>query len=392
MLKVSCLQENLTRGLATAGRGVAGKSTLPITECVLLRTVNGMLQLTGTNLETDITTWIGAMVEQEGEVAIPYRRLNDLINSLPSDRVDLELMTAEEAAGEEVPEKAVPSVARITCARSVTNIKASPAQDFPARQEIQDGTTVRLDPAMFRNAVGMTHFTTDVKGNRPALHGLMMHFADDGVTVAAADGYRLSVYNKPLQHTFDSTKFVVPLRTMQDVQRMVGDQSQPIEMTLSDDLSRVKFRMEDGEVVSQLINATFPAYENLIPDSWNTRVTLDIEDFKSAVQTANVFAKDGSRIIRMEIDPKEEDSTKGRMRLSARSDDAGDNAREIDLENIEGESGKIAFNCQYLQEICGAMGKGKIAFEMKDPSSPGVVKFVDDDSYIHVMMPMYVQW
>ena len=392
MMKISCLQENLARGLSTAGRGVAAKSTLPITESVLLRTQNGMLQLTGTNTETDITTWIGAMIEEEGEIAIPYRRLADLVNSLPSDRVDLDLITAQEAAGEDVPDDAVPNIARITCARSVTHIKAAPGGDFPARQHIDDGNSFKMDPTTLKNAVGMTHFTTAVKGSRPALNGLMMHFHEDGLTVAGADGYRLSVYAKPLKHELGDLQIVVPLRTMQDVQRMIGDQSQAVEITLSEDRGKVKFRMEGGEVVSQLINAKFPTYQNLIPEDWKTRVTMEMDDFKSAVQTANVFAKDGSRIIRMEIDPKDESENEGRMRLSARSDEAGDNAREIDLQSLEGDAGKIAFNCQYLQEICGAMGKGKIAFEMKDPSSPGVIKFVEDSSYLHVMMPMYVQW
>lgn len=391
MIKVSCLQENLTRGLATAGRGIT-KSTLPITESVLLKTHNGMLQLTGTNLETQITTWIGAIVEEEGEVAIPYRRLADLINSLPSDRVDLEFITAEEAADEEVPDDAEPTIARITCDRSVTHIKAVAGTDFPARQEISEGTTIRMDPTTLRNAVGMTHFTAAPKGDRHALHGLLMHFDADGLTMAGADGYRLSLFTKPVRHELDDVKIIVPLRTMQDVQRMIGDQSQPVELTLTDDLSQIKFRMDDGEVVSQLIKAKYPNYENLIPGDWKTRATMDVEDFRNAVQTANVFAKDGSRIIRIETDPKDEEETAWRMRLSARSDDAGDNAREIDLETVEGESAKIAFNCQYLQEICAAMNKGKIAFEMKDPSSPGVVRWVDDDSYLHIMMPMYVQW
>ena len=90
-MKLSCLQENLARGLSVVGRAVASRSTLPITQYVMLSCDQGMLRLSATNLEIAITTWIGAMIEEEGAITVPHRLVSDLVNSLPSDRVDLDL-------------------------------------------------------------------------------------------------------------------------------------------------------------------------------------------------------------------------------------------------------------------------------------------------------------
>ena len=89
-MKISCLQQNLSRGLAIVGRAVATRSNLPVLQNVKISTQNDMLVLTGTNLDIAITTKIGAQIEEEGEITIPARLLTDFVNTLPDDRIDME--------------------------------------------------------------------------------------------------------------------------------------------------------------------------------------------------------------------------------------------------------------------------------------------------------------
>ena len=91
-MKLSCLQENLSRGLGIVGRAVATRSTLPITQNVLLSTDKSMLKLSATNLDISITTWVGGMIEEEGSITVPARLLSEFVTSLPNDRIDLELL------------------------------------------------------------------------------------------------------------------------------------------------------------------------------------------------------------------------------------------------------------------------------------------------------------
>ena len=70
-MKLSCVQENLNKGLNIVGRAVATRTTLPITNNVLLVTDEGRLKLVATNLEMAISCWIGAKIEEEGSITYP---------------------------------------------------------------------------------------------------------------------------------------------------------------------------------------------------------------------------------------------------------------------------------------------------------------------------------
>ncbi len=79
------------------------------------------------------------------------------------------------------------------------------------------------------------------------------------------------------------------------------------------------------------------------------------------------------------------------MTISARSEELGDDVGEIDA-IVEGEESKVAFNGKYLADVLGVLHETQVALETTNPSSPGVIRLVGVDNYIHVIMPMFVQW
>lgn len=109
-----------------------------------------------------------------------------------------------------------------------------------------------------------------------------------------------------------------------------------------------------------------------------------------ATKTASIFARDGSGIVRLVITPGSE-LTPGKVTISARSEEIGDDVGEIDA-IVEGEEAKIAFNGKYLIEVVSVLREAQVAVETTTPSSPGVIRPVGVDNYIHVIMPMFVQW
>ncbi len=386
-MKLSCLQENLARGLSTVGRAVANRSTLPITQNVLLKTDQGMLMLSATNLEIAITTWIGAMIEEEGAITVPHRLLADLVNSLPSDRIDLDLQGSDEDG-----EPTGGSVLHLSCGRSVTHMNGADAADFPPVPQVDSGLSTDIDSSVMRTGIALVAFSAASDESRPVLTGVELKLHESNVVMAAADGFRLAVYsNQIAQQMEEEVKVIVPARTMQEVQRLVSDQSAPIRITLSPERAQVMFKLENVELVSQLLQGTFPNYEQLIPERYETRAVMELDDLKRATQSAAVFARDGSNIVRLEMQP-EESSEGGLLKVSARSEEVGDNLDELDIEQMEGQDAKIAFNVRYLQDIVNVLGRGKIAIEVTNSSSPGVFRSADSDSYVHVVMPMYVQW
>ena len=181
-MKLSCLQENLSHGLAVVGRAVANRSTLPITQNVLLTTENSMLKLSATNLEIAITTWIGVMIEEEGAITVPARLLTEFINSLPSERLDLEV----EQGG----------VVRVVCGHSEARIHGTDAAEFPPIPTVGEGTVVRLDPQILKSAISKVAFAAATEESRPVLTGVEVKLKENRFAMAAADGFRLAVYSR----------------------------------------------------------------------------------------------------------------------------------------------------------------------------------------------------
>jgi len=377
-MRLSCLQENLNRGLSVVGRAVATRTTLPITNNVLLTVDQSRLKLAATNLEMAISCWIGAKVEEEGAITVPARLLAEFISSLPNDRVDISLSPRTKTLG-------------LKCARFEARISGVDAKDFPPIPRIEDGITTRVEVDALRQGIGQVVFAAASEDSRPVLTGVDAEFDGDLLTLAAADGFRLAVYKLPLiSPVSQKTEVIIPARTLTELNRLMADQEEAIEITVNPNKSQALFRLKNIELVSQLVQGTFPQYAQLIPQSYNTRVVVDVAQFLRATKTASIFASDGGGIVRLVIAPGGE-LTPGKVTISARSEEIGDDVGEIDA-TVEGEEAKIAFNGKYLIDVLGVLREAQVALETTNPSSPGVLRPVGVDNYIHVVMPMFVQW
>ncbi len=377
-MKLTCLQENLNHGLNQVGRAAATRTTLPITNNILLTTDQGRLKLAATNLEMAISCWIGAKIETEGAITVPARLLTEFIGSLPNDKVAISLSPKTKTLG-------------LKCARFEARISGVDAKDFPPIPKIEDGVTTRVEVEALRQGIGQVVFAAAADESRPVLTGVSAEFDGDLLTLAAADGFRLAVYKLPLAASVaEKTTAIIPARTLAELNRLAADQEEAIEITVNAAKSQIIFRLKDTELVSQLVQGTFPQYAQLIPQSSNTQAVVDVAEFLMAAKTASIFARDGSGIVRLVMTPGGE-VTPGKLTVSARSEEIGDDVGEIDA-IVQGEEAKIAFNGKYLIDVLSAIPQSQVALEVTNPSSPGVIKPVGADNYVHVIMPMFVQW
>tara|TARA_B100000749_G_scaffold279347_1_gene271922 strand:+ start:2540 stop:3676 length:1137 start_codon:yes stop_codon:yes gene_type:complete len=378
-MQVSCLQQNLRRGLAIVGRAVATRSNLPVLQNVKIATEDSMLVLTATNLDIAITTRIGAQVEEEGEITIPARLLTDFVNSLPDERIDIKTSVEPLSIG-------------LKCQRFEANINGTDAEEFPPIPTVDEGATIKVDPQVLRETIAYVAFAAATEDSRPVLTGIKVEVNGEDFTFAAADGFRLAVYDGKLTEPLpEPTEFIIPAKTMQEVGRLIGGGDSEVEFTVTSAGTHALFNIGTVEIVSQLMPGSFPNFRSLIPSEHRNRVIVQQSDFMRAVRSASIFARDGSGIVRVQIMGDEEGSG---ISISSRAEELGDNQGEIDGE-VEGEvddQSRIAFNNKYLSEVLDVLGDGEIAFEITSASSPGVVRSVSKEGYTHVVMPMFVQW
>jgi len=375
-MKFSCLQENLAKGLAIVGRAVATRSTLPVLSNVLVATDEGRLKLSATNLEIGINCWIGAKVEEDGATTVPARLLIDFVNSLPPERIDAQLVTRTQTLN-------------LKCANYEANIKGIDAQEFPLILALTEDMGISLEPEVLREMINQVSFAAAVDESRPVLTGVLAEISDNRLTMAAADGFRLSVRSIELSEPVsEPASVIIPARALQELARISAEEENPIRMTIVPSRGQVFFRMTDVDLVSQLVEGTFPNYKQIIPQSHSTHMVVDVSEFLKAVKIAFFFARDAANVIRLRIAPGEQDMG-GRLTIMATSAELGDNVSEIDAA-VEGEPIEIAFNAKYLIDVLSVISTPQVAVETSSPSSPGVLKPVGDENFVHVIMPMHI--
>jgi DNA polymerase-3 subunit beta len=375
-MKVTVLQENLVRGLSTVSRAVSPRSTLPVLSNVLIASDEGRLRLSATNLELGITCWIGAKIEEEGSTTIPARTFSELVGTLPQEQVSLNLNTTTQTLN-------------VRCGASNTDIKCIDAQEFPPLPVPDMEGAILLNVADFKDMISQVAFAASADEARPVLMGVLMTVDKDAITMASADGFRLSVRKGTLsQPAPQPISAIIPARALSELARVSSDGNEMISMVLPKGRGQVVFRMKEVELVSQLIDGTFPDFEQIIPRAFKSRTILSTPALLKACKQAEIFAREGSNVARFNIKTSGE-LEPGSVEISAQSEETGSNETVV-AATIDGVGLLIAFNVKYLREVLEVIKSPNVALETSAPNAPGVVRPVGDDNFLHVIMPMHL--
>jgi len=375
-MKVTVLQENLARGLSIVSRAVSPRSTLPVLSNVLVATDEGRLRLSATNLELGITCWIGAKIEEEGSTTVPARTFTDLVGTLTNDHVEMHLDVRTQTL-------------IVHCGASNTDIKCIDSQEFPPLPVADLANGIEFNVVDLREMIQQVAFAASTDDARPILTGVLFSVQGNGVTLQAADGFRLSIRKADLSNPVAKPiKSVIPARALSELARIASDGDQPVIMVIPPGRGQVIFHAKDVELVSQLIEGAFPDLEQVIPHSCHTRTVLSTSAFLKACRQAEIFARVGSNIARINILPGD-GLEPGKVEISGQSEETGSNQTVVDA-NIEGPPILIAFNVRFLREVLDVIHTPNVALETTADTSPGVFRPVGDENFLHVIMPMHL--
>jgi len=374
-MKLTVSQQQLAHGLGIVSRAVSPRSTLPVLSNILLATDEGRLRLSATNLELGITCWIGAQIEENGSITIPARMLGDLVTTLPDDKVELTLNTRAQSLN-------------VHCGTSNFNIKGIDAQEFPPMPAPDLTSGVELNVADFKEMIRQVSFAASTDEARPVLQGVMMSISDNEITLAATDGFRISVRTASLSNPISSpVKVNIPARSLSELARIAMDGEDRLTMVVPGGRGQVIFHLKDVELVSQLIEGNFPDYHAIIPRNFKTRSVLSTSEFLKACKQAEIIAREGNNVIRLNIQPHE--NAPGVVELSSQSEEMGSGQVVVDAA-IEGPELLIAFNVKYLSEVLGVINTPNTVLETNANNTPGLISPVGDQTFKHVIMPMHL--
>lgn len=361
---------------------------MPVLSNILLEAKGGQLRLAATNREIAINCWIGAKVEDEGAITIPARLLSEFVNSLPPERIDMELTVRTQTL-------------HLSCARFEANMKGIDAFEFPLIPAYQPesvnadvpfvlGDAYTIAPTALVSLINSVAFAASQDENRPALTGIETTFEDGRLTMAATDGYRLSVRSVDAITQIEKSTVVIPSRNLSEVARICGDATGDITTIISQNRNQILFSATGGrewqrvDIVSELIDARFPDYWATVPKTANTVTIIDTQTLLKATRVALLFARDNANIIRLHMTP----GAPGSLRITSVSSEMGNNASDIEC-TVEGQPIEIAFNAKYLIDTLSHIDAPDIALETTRPTRPGMIKPGDGSDYYQVLMPMH---
>ena len=377
-MKITCKQQDLSRGLTAVSHAVSNRSTLPILSNILLATDQGRLKLSATNLEIGINCWVDAQIQEEGSTTVPARLLTDLVSRLPQAPVDLAV--ADDS-----------NTLSVKGQGSNANIKGMDASEFPLIPSAEGGEPpVMLDAVLLKEMIAEVAFAAADDDTRPVLTGVLVQVSDEKITFAAADAFRLAVRVAPLPgDDHPRGDILVPARTLTELGRILPAEG-PVEMIVTPNRSQVLFHTPQLDLVSRLIEGAFPNFRQIIPKEHSTRAVVETRLFAEAAKRAELFARDSSNITRVKINPGGHDGLEpGAVTVEATAEDLGDNTSVLNAA-VDGPEMQIIFNVKYLSEVLAVIGSSEVALEANAPTKPGVIRPVGEHDYTYVIMPMHI--
>ena len=361
-MKLQVTQENLNKALANVARIANSRTTLPILSNVLLKTVNNRLSIAATNLDIAITHYVGAKVAQEGSITVPARLMQDFVGSLPAGTISLELEDHK---------------LHVTADQYQSTINGVSAEDFPVMPAITDGTTWSLPAQTLKKGLQQVVLAASSDESRPLLTGVYFHTNKDSLYLAATDSYRLA--EKQLTKLKQAANLLVPATAMQDLLRVLGDNDENVEIV--NDEQQVLFKVNDVELVTRLIEGSYPDYKRLIPAEFTTKATIKKSELSNITKVSSLFARESAGSVTFKVDEASQ-----AVSIHSIASQLGENTAQAPAK-VQG-SGEITLNSRYLLDALGVITGDEVAFCFNGKLEACVLRSNGQDDYIHIIMPL----
>ena len=362
-------QASLARSLRWVGRIASSRSTLPILQGVLLDASDTGLTLTATDGDLGVTTTLPAEVVTLGRLALPARLLSEYVAHLPAHPVRLSLDTAC-------------SRVHVSCGATSAHIGALPADEFPVLPEPRDDWAFDLDARKLQQAVARVAFATAHDSSRPVLSAVLFDFGPHGLTLAAADGFRLA---RALLHeaTGSERSLLVPERAVAEFDRLLGEAT-TARLALTGEANGLTLTVGPTRLFTRLVDGRFPNIARIIPSTWQTRVVVETRALRQAVKVASLFGAQGdAKPVMLMVEGEG-------VVLRARGDETGE-ARSALPATVEGEAQGVALNTRLLTDLLEAVSAPEVELRWVSPQTPVVIQGIDERATedIWVVMPLH---
>jgi DNA polymerase-3 subunit beta len=363
-VKLSVTQENLNKALATVSRVALARSTLPILSNILLKTQKGRLIISATNLELAITQEVVGKVEKDGKITVPARLTSDFVASLPGGKIDMELSGTK---------------LKIQSEHSESTINGTDPTEFPTLPRIENDNKHKIKASSLKKAINQTVICASNDETRPILTGVYFYSHEGELLLVSTDSYRLA--EKIVAKTKDDISLIVPATALQELNRVIEDNSEIIEVTFDD--SQVRFVSGDSEVITKLIPGKYPDYRSLIPAESDVQFTVYRDEFINITKVASLFARESAGSITISVSEEG-----GEISITSVASQMGENTSTAKV-TAKG-TGEITLNSRYLIDALNSMSSKEVSMRFSGKVNPCVITPISKQKidYQHIIMPL----
>ncbi|MEG0807580.1 MAG: DNA polymerase III subunit beta [Alistipes sp.] len=372
-MKFSVSSSALLSLLATTGKVISNKNTLPILDYFLLELKGDQLKVTTSDLET---TLIGSItvdnVESEGTIAAPAKLMLDSLKEFS----ELPLTIDVNDKNWEI---------RINWKSGSLSIPGASAVSYPAVPELaSEKMVLQLDVDTLVNGINKTIFATADDELRPVMNGIYINLEPTAITFVGTDAHKLVKYEAEAQNEA-SASFILPKKPATLLKSVLLKEDEAVEMSF--DSKNVLFRLKTHTLVCRLIEGNYPNYNAVIPSNNPNKVLVDRIELVNGIKRVAVCSNPTTNLIRMDVGDH-------KINLTAQDIDFSVSANESISCNYEGEAISIGFKSTFLVEILSNMETSTVVVELADSTRAGVFKPVYDDKQISatlmLLMPMMI--
>ena len=359
--------------LATTGKVISNKSSLPILEYFLMELKDGQLTVTTSDLET---TLIGSIavdnIEQEGVIAAPAKLMLDSLKEFPEMPLSIDVNDTTWEI-------------KITWASGHLSIPGASAVSYPAVQSMgAESKNLMLDVDLLVSGINKTIFAAADDELRPVMNGVYFDFSPEALTFVATDAHKLVKFNA--EHASDfSSSFILPKKPANLLKALLAKEEEPVEVTF--DAKNVTFQLQNFKLVCRLIEGNYPNYNAVIPASNPNKVLIDRVEFVNGIKRVAVCSNPSTNLIRMDI-------ADNKVNLTAQDIDFSVSANETISCSYDGQPVTIGFKSTFLVEILSNIDTPTVVVELADSTRAGVFKPVSDDQpsaeTLMLLMPMMI--
>lgn len=363
-MQVQVVQEHLKQALQVVSRVVGNRSTLPVLANILISTDKNRLKISATNLEIGINFWVGCKVEHEGSVTVPAKLLSEFVANLPNENITLNVEDNKLS---------------IDAGQYQSTINGISPEEFPSIPVVSDSSPMLVGGSDLEKAITQTISAVSSDEARPVLTGTYIYNDDSSIILVATDSYRLAEKRIKLDTKPKEIKMIIPGRTMQEVLRVVAGVKDNVEIHIED--AQIMFRVGEIEIISRIIDGQFPDYKQLIPAENEINLSIEKKEFINITKISSLFARENGGSITLNVDDNKQE-----MSIQSIASQVGDNTSRAKA-TVEG-AGEVAINSRYIIDALNVIDQEKVTFAFSGKLNPCVLKPVNDDSYLHIIMPL----